>query len=1079
MKHHTRTLRWIAGIMTVLLLWQECAQALPPPSDAALQQELAKLEQALSLRQEGASLLEKGDVARALERFRQSLALFPDAALELRVQKLAAELGAGDGGTSAPPPPMPPFPVRDEVILREVLSQDGGVLTVSRDLSIALDRGSLSGEVTFSVRPARAAPLTLAGGPSLPLEKAWDVDTGGAFFASPARISFDLPREARSGDVLLVRPIFSRSGVNWTPLPYQRRGDTLLFEVPHFSLLGIVVITLLTPLIPVAFVYFHGEEQWPDSTLFNAEAPFVADMIPDPLGFHIAWTHLLGDGRTGVRDPVGLAAAEKTAKAHFTASQSAILQDRDRAMASPNLSEVERVKVLMEADRRLDVARSDLEKALAKAKEDYLVPESVKLIREGLVFGRAYLLSRGFSSPDILDVFVPRNCGKDDGTLNNRYWGRNYMMVGASLDRDDIFSTTMHEQFHHFQGQYLTAGKANIYLAEASAALMEREATDHYRRHAGVTIFSDNRFLNGLKEGLNGKPIKTYAGDAGPFQRLGYGLSWFLEYLRDQWAKRPGNLSADFHQKFLAQCKILGGSPTPVAAFSWGAGGNLPALGKIFAAFVREAVLEGMPSRTLYEKKYGIPLFDSALGDVHDVLSFDTKAVQELTDAMVKSWSLQFFRLDPPKVLSGEPQPRLVLSFPAEWFDTSSTAGRQIFLRMRSGDAALSLDTPPGKDYAGTVSFDATRYLYVVDTGQTGSGYWYDYKPGLLICLEAPQKLGASFRNKTLEIVWQEPRLAKEKPDLVTGYRIQVRRLTEKLPLVDRTVPRGSTRLELGPADGVGGFENLEVSARTVMALGDRSGESEPAMTLATPEASKVFPLFENRTYWTTATPLGNDPSVKFPPVPLTVAVSLGGMTGSIGPETPEWKAYLKLAENVAGTDAYLKKLFEAELASKGITLTEEQMRQALQSMQVAGVNLPADSPQKRALLGGGWRSPGTSVSVTLQVALPPVPRIPLSLPGPDGNPRLLEAQVEISRWFMMVGTQKSPEFSLGSGTLAWTPRTASEDAFGVELALPFVLTFFDPATGSVMKEGGMPLKYEGFTALFPLGVFFCPEKKP
>ena len=48
-----------------------------------------------------------------------------------------------------------------------------------------------------------------------------------------------------------------------------------------------------------------------------------------------------------------------------------------------------------------------------------------------------------------------------------------------------------------------------------------------------------------------------------------------------------------------------------------------------------------------------------------------------------------------------------------------------------------------------------------------------------------------------------------------------------------------------------------------------------------------------------------------------------------------------------------------------------------------------------------------------------------------------------------------------------------------MELALPFVLTFFDPATGSVMKEGGMPLKYEGFTALFPLGVFFCPEKKP
>ncbi|HOU32537.1 MAG TPA: hypothetical protein PLY89_04180, partial [Synergistaceae bacterium] len=1074
-----------------LFLWQSGALALPPPSDAALEQEVERLSQALALREEGETLLRGGDKAGALERFRRSLALFPDRALELRIQKLAEELDAGGpgAGTSPPPmptpptqptqPPMPPRPTRGEVVLQKTLSQDGGTLVVAGNLSIALDPGALSGEVPFSLRPARVAPLPLVGGSSLPLEGVWDVDAGGASFSSPARISLDLPREARRDDVLLVRPVFSRSGVNWTPLPYQRRGDTLLFEAPHFSFTGMVLIALLAPLIPVAFVYFHGGEQWPDSTLFNAEAPFVADLIPDPAGFHIAWTHLLGDGKDGVRDPAGLAAAEQAAKDRFIASQSAIFQDRDRALASPKLPEVERLKALMEADRRMDGARSDLEKDLAKAKEDYLVPEEVKLIREGLVFGRSYLLSRGFSSPDVLDVFVPRHCGKDDGTLNNRYWGRNYMMVGASLDRDDIFSTTMHEQFHHFQGQYLKAGKANIYLAEASAALMEREAADHYRQHAGVTIFSDNRFLNGLKEGLNGKPIKTYEGDAGPFQRLGYGLSWFLEYLRDQWAKQPGNLSEDFHKKFLVQCQALGGSPTPVEAFSWGAGGSRSALGKVFASFVREAVLEGLPSHTLYEKKYGIPLFDGTLGDVHDPLSFDAQAVQEITDAMVKPWSLQFFRLAPPKTLSGEPMPRLVLFFPAEWFDASSTAGRQIFLRMRSGDGALSLDTPPGKDYAGVVSFDATRYLYVVDTGQTGSGYWYDYKPGMLVCLEAPQKLTASLRNKTLEIVWQEPRLAKERPELVTGYRIQVRRLTEKIPRVDRTVPRGSPRLTLGEADGVGSFENLEVSARTVMTLGDRRDESEPAMALATPESSKIFPLFENRTYWTTATPLGNDPGVVFPPVPLAVSVTLGGVTGSMGPEAPEWKAYLKLAENVAGTDAFLKKKFEAELASKGITLTEEQMRQALQSMQVAGVFMPEESSQKRTLLGGGWRAPGASVAVTLQVTLPPVPRIPLSLPGPDGNPRPLEAQVEVSRWFMMVGPQKSPEFPLGSGTLSWTPKSASEDAFGIDLALPFSLTFFDPATGEVLKEGGVPLKYENFNAIFPLGVFFCPEKKP
>jgi len=86
----------------------------------------------------------------------------------------------------------------------------------------------------------------------------------------------------------------------------------------------------------------------------------VADLIPDPAGFHIAWTHLLGDGKDGVRDPAGLAAAEQAAKDRFIASQSAIFQDRDRALASPKLPEVERLKALMEADRRMDGARSDL-----------------------------------------------------------------------------------------------------------------------------------------------------------------------------------------------------------------------------------------------------------------------------------------------------------------------------------------------------------------------------------------------------------------------------------------------------------------------------------------------------------------------------------------------------------------------------------------------------------------------------------------------------------------------------------------------------------------------------------------------
>jgi len=186
-------MRCLSVVMIALFLWQSGALALPPPSDAGLEREVERLNRALALREEGEALLQDGDEAGALERFRQSLAIFPDESLEKRVWALEERIAPRKGG-----PLTPPGPTRGEVALVKTFSRDGGVLAVPGGPQIALDPGTLSGEVTFSLRPAQTAPLTLVGGPpqGLSLGYVWDVDLGGAALGAPARISFDLPREA-------------------------------------------------------------------------------------------------------------------------------------------------------------------------------------------------------------------------------------------------------------------------------------------------------------------------------------------------------------------------------------------------------------------------------------------------------------------------------------------------------------------------------------------------------------------------------------------------------------------------------------------------------------------------------------------------------------------------------------------------------------------------------------------------------------------------------------------------------------------------------------------------------------------
>ncbi len=143
-----------------------------------------------------------------------------------------------------------------------------------------------------------------------------------------------------------------------------------------------------------------------------------------------------------------------------------------------------------------------------------------------------------------------------------------------------------------------------------------------------------------------------------------------------------------------------------------------------------------------------------------------------------------------------------------------------------------------------------------------------------------------------MRLSWEAPPSVKAKQELFAGYLVEVfQDPKETTPLFSKKVPAEETFLEVpGGIPGLGPNKNALIRVRTLTA-GDPSFASEPVETLLLADASKKIPFFENRTFWMTASPLGNDPSVVLPPVILAVTPSVSGLSGNIARRAPSGSA--------------------------------------------------------------------------------------------------------------------------------------------------------------------------------------------
>lgn len=1114
-------------------------ESVPPasPEGRALKERMERLERALILRKEGENAEKAGRFSEALAAYRESLALFADASLAGRVERLEALSAAAPseapahsaetGLVEVPPPatatpvssgegeePLPPpIYATGPVLLETSVPESGTSVQIPEGPAVIVPAGAFSPGVSLRVAKAEAAPVPLLAGEA-PLLGAWKFDAGGGLFDRPVEMSLALPAVEDLSELRLVLPVTSRDGRDWTVLPYRRENNVLYFQATHFSIIGAILIgTLIGGGVVIPLV--RAPTELPQ--YFQEDAPFVKFLAPDPEGINLSWSHKLGDGTTGLKDKAAFEKALQLAwEAHMQRVRDiAAMRDRELTRArEANLGLASQEKIRAETLRLAEESLNTYEKARFAAFERHAVPDEVLEIRRALSLARTYLVgksaegNRGFADPGPVDVYVTNTVAQNDGETVIRWVGVPYLILWKGSPRDDLYVAALHEYFHHVQRKYFADDNRAIFLSEASAVLLEREAKAAYAARAGVTVKNYLADMNRLKTGLNGPPlpgrlerlgktITLQSIDAKPFQRMGYGLSWFLEWLLAEVRASGGGASPveQYHNSFLASCRDAGGAQLPVEAFTKFVGGDRKKLGALFAKFVKEAVLEGFPKNTLFEKKYGtsatqeITVFDPSV-PLFAPLSFDATPVVEFADAAIKPWSFQAYALQPPKRPAGTPEPRLVLSFPAEWFDKSATDGRHVFLRERRSTSPRELSAAAsGGKIAAALSFDLPVELCLVDTGQTGSGWIYDYSHGRAFLLEPPLRLKGLFSSGTtpqesvVRLSWEVSPSVKARQELFAGYLVELfEDPKETTPLFTKKVPPEETSLEVpGGIPGLGPNKNALVRVRTLTA-GDPSFASEPVETLLLADASKKIPFFENRTFWMTASPLGNDPSVVLPQVILAVTPSVSGLSGNIDQKSPEWKRFTELTGQVAKAGDYLKEQMKKEMEKMGVTLDEAQMAEAMKMMQLAGVGLPETAQQSRAVLGSGYQEVGKPVTVSVTVSLPPIPRIPVAFGSVlDNSARALDAQLSVRSWFFTTGTASSPKVEGSSGTtsVTWTPQETTPDTFGVELVFTYDLLFFERGTGKPFVDGGVPLLYKDFSVSFPVGIWFAPLKKP
>ncbi len=1008
------------------------------------------------------------------------------------------------------------------VLAEASLSADGGRVAAADGLALDFAPGSVTKPSPIRISRSDAPPPAVLGGASS-LLGAWTVDASSAdVFAAPVRVSMKLPVVPGPLSPDMIVPMISRDGRAWFPIPYTRDGDTLRFETTHFSILGAVLIG--TAIGSAVLAVIRAPTELP--SVFHDEAPFISSPYPDPEGWSIAWAKSLGSGSKGLKDEKTLEIVFRALWDDYRKNVIDLAELRDKRIARARESNLPVEPILGELQPLFGTLRENLERNRARAFMQYGVPDAVAEVREALLTAKRTLVTdpagRGFADPGPITVFVTSKAGANDGETVIRWTSDPYLFLYAKTGRDTLYLTVLHEYFHAIQKRYLSNANRNIFLTEASATLLERETISTFDAR-GLKITNYLADLGKIRIGLKGPKLPLLWGDAKPYQRFGYGMSWFLEFLRDEVFMKnfPTSKKENFQNYLLAHFRDTNQSPEFLDVLKYAAGGGDRELGTALANFAEKAVFPGLSGATLYERTYvdaqnHFMVIDSPK-TLHEVVSLDAEGLFELNDSRIPPWSIQFFEFQSDSAAKRNVRPKLALLCPPEWFDASATLGRRLYIRNANAtDAAVV--TPDATGIRRAFDFDGPTRLYIVDTGQTGSGWAREYASGNVILLEGPHDIrtvaldpASPLDGPSLRIEWELPAVATTKPALVEGFDLDVvASSAAPAPLYHVRLKPGETTHTILPGSskggaGAGNLVNRNAIVRmTTVLKGEPALASFPSEALIAPQTARIVPFFENRSYWMTASPLGNDPNAPLPHVPMRVAASVAGLEGEIRKGTPEWDRLMELTSGVQEAGKELEKQLVAELKKLGLShlaANPETMKQAMDALRMAGVGLHPSSPLNRAVVGSGYRRRGTPVVATVTLSIPRIPLVPLAIAGtsPDGR---VFARLTVRKWFVTTGFQSSPEIEgpSGSASLTWDATAGSpvsppsspdlpndagrrvvrtparQDAFSLDLVVFYTLDFLDSRNVPVV-ESGQPVRYENLSVTFPAGIWFCPEK--
>jgi len=682
-------------------------------------------------------------------------------------------------------PELPPIPVeRGALLARTRLDAKKGGAVSAGGLRLEIPPGALDLDRELTVHaakvPAPGFDLALLGGRPSPAQvlAAWDVDLGpgAGQLGRPVTVSVDLAAFGLARAALVV-PLVSLDGRTWTRLPSRLEGSTLRFTTRHFCPISLVgLLEAAGYAIPVAvagYLFYDRAREFPSAC--SAWAPYVGfQLLTDPEGFEVSWSSKL----PGVEPETGL---RKHDTAALAAGIEALVKERQRIAGLPTPD----VREWPEAPRR------ELALAVDRLLSDTLVPDVVHDVKAALSFARDYVRGRGFAMPVLdLPVYVAPSLDGDSGFLHNPWTGRRYVVLSASASRPALWTTVLHELFHHVQTGYVWVDRTgHLPLMEASALLLEREAEPHYRAAGRPFAAGEGLALAqfvAFRHGLDG-PAKW---EEAPVRRFGYGLSWFLESLRDL-GRTPESRSA-FHARFLSAFSNATFSAMR-AALEWGAGGDEAMLRRAWRAFARETVLRDLEhdagARGPYGSKYSCaPFTDSpyepavadsgaALKDAYGldptVLDFGGAPLHEIAEPALRPWSIQYYRCAPP----GRPDATLVVRVPRELAPAEGPAV-DVLLRASAADRdpvpVAQVDRAPAGSEAAwaTLPFDGERYVYAVDTGLVGG--WVSAAPSVsLMVLEPPSDVALSDEGGVTTVSWKRPPLASS-PGVPLGFRVDV-----------------------------------------------------------------------------------------------------------------------------------------------------------------------------------------------------------------------------------------------------------------------------------------------------------------